>query len=164
MVKPGRWASRPGSRVERLALGQAVPSGKHRGECCLVLLLRTAREVMHDPVRYSTPSRLGGSFPDAHADKESQIGTTRSRVNFFMNRFRKLGFIDYNGAQKIDNSPERRAPRLTSARSRAVALVAHRRHAARQGRRQPVRARCTCRKGTNDPGERTALPTQALRL
>ena len=25
------------------------------------------------------------------------IGTTRSRVNFFMNRFRKLGFIDYSG-------------------------------------------------------------------
>jgi CRP/FNR family cyclic AMP-dependent transcriptional regulator len=28
------------------------------------------------------------------------IGTTRSRVSFFMNKFRKLGFIDYNG--KID--------------------------------------------------------------
>ncbi len=27
------------------------------------------------------------------------IGTTRSRVSFFMNRFRKLGFIEYNGAQ-----------------------------------------------------------------
>src|SRR6202030_488099 len=26
------------------------------------------------------------------------IGTTRSRVNFFMNKFRKLGFIDYNGS------------------------------------------------------------------
>jgi CRP/FNR family transcriptional regulator, cyclic AMP receptor protein len=26
------------------------------------------------------------------------IGTTRSRVNFFMNKFRKLGFIDYDGA------------------------------------------------------------------
>jgi len=26
------------------------------------------------------------------------IGTTRSRVSFFMNRFRKLGFIHYNGA------------------------------------------------------------------
>ena len=26
------------------------------------------------------------------------IGTTRSRVSFFMNKFRKLGFIDYNGA------------------------------------------------------------------
>lgn len=25
------------------------------------------------------------------------IGTTRSRVSFFMNRFRKFGFIDYNG-------------------------------------------------------------------
>jgi len=25
------------------------------------------------------------------------VGTTRSRVNFFMNKFRRLGFIDYNG-------------------------------------------------------------------
>jgi CRP-like cAMP-binding protein len=32
------------------------------------------------------------------------IGTTRSRVNFFMNRFRKLGFIEYNGELKIDSS------------------------------------------------------------
>ena len=32
------------------------------------------------------------------------IGTTRSRVSFFMNRFRKLGFIDYNGGLKIHSS------------------------------------------------------------
>ena len=32
------------------------------------------------------------------------IGTTRSRVNFFMNRFRKLGFIEYNGTLKIHGS------------------------------------------------------------
>jgi CRP-like cAMP-binding protein len=32
------------------------------------------------------------------------IGTTRSRVNFFMNKFRKLGFIEYNGGLKIDSS------------------------------------------------------------
>jgi CRP/FNR family transcriptional regulator, cyclic AMP receptor protein len=32
------------------------------------------------------------------------VGTTRSRVNFFMNKFRKLGFIDYNGALKINDS------------------------------------------------------------
>jgi CRP-like cAMP-binding protein len=32
------------------------------------------------------------------------VGTTRSRVNFFMNKFRKLGFIDYNGALRINNS------------------------------------------------------------
>ncbi len=32
------------------------------------------------------------------------IGTTRTRVNYFMNKFRKLGFIEYNGALKINNS------------------------------------------------------------
>lgn len=31
-------------------------------------------------------------------------GTTRSRVNFFMNKFRKLGFIEYNGGLKINSS------------------------------------------------------------
>lgn len=32
------------------------------------------------------------------------VGTTRTRVNFFMNKFRKLGFIHYNGGLKINNS------------------------------------------------------------
>jgi len=32
------------------------------------------------------------------------VGTTRSRVNFFMNKFRKLGFIEYNGGLKVKNS------------------------------------------------------------
>jgi CRP-like cAMP-binding protein len=32
------------------------------------------------------------------------VGTTRSRVNFFMNKFRKLGFIDYNGGLKIHHA------------------------------------------------------------
>jgi CRP-like cAMP-binding protein len=32
------------------------------------------------------------------------IGTTRSRVNFFMNRFRKLGFIEYNGKLEVHSS------------------------------------------------------------
>ena len=32
------------------------------------------------------------------------IGTTRSRVNHFMNKFRRLGFIDYNGSIKIHSS------------------------------------------------------------
>ena len=32
------------------------------------------------------------------------VGTTRSRVNFFMNRFRKLGFIEYNGSLKIHSA------------------------------------------------------------
>ena len=32
------------------------------------------------------------------------IGTTRSRVSFFMNRFRKMGFIDYNGRIEVHSS------------------------------------------------------------
>jgi CRP/FNR family transcriptional regulator, cyclic AMP receptor protein len=32
------------------------------------------------------------------------VGTTRSRVNFFMNKFRKLGFIEYNGVLKVNSS------------------------------------------------------------
>src|SRR6202142_2949546 len=32
------------------------------------------------------------------------IGTTRSRVNFFMNKFKKLGFIQYNGGLKVNDS------------------------------------------------------------
>jgi hypothetical protein len=32
------------------------------------------------------------------------IGTTRSRVSFFMNRFRKLGFISYNGKIEVHKS------------------------------------------------------------
>ena len=32
------------------------------------------------------------------------VGTTRSRVNVFMNRFRKLGFVEYNGSLKIHSS------------------------------------------------------------
>jgi hypothetical protein len=32
------------------------------------------------------------------------IGTTRARVSFFMNKFRKLGYIDYNGHLKVHNS------------------------------------------------------------
>jgi len=48
--------------------------------------------------------------PEAFIPKISQetlaemIGTTRSRVSFFMNRFRKLGFIDYNGRIRVHKS------------------------------------------------------------
>jgi CRP-like cAMP-binding protein len=48
--------------------------------------------------------------PDQYIPKISQetlaemIGTTRSRVSFFMNRFRKLGFIEYNGRIRVNKS------------------------------------------------------------
>ena len=37
-------------------------------------------------------------------DLAEMIGTTRSRVSFFMNKFRKLGFIDYNGGLEVHSS------------------------------------------------------------
>jgi len=56
-------------------------------------------------------ARYGGEKqPDRMVQKVSQetlaemIGTTRSRVNLFMNKFRKLGFIEYNGGIKINQS------------------------------------------------------------
>jgi len=74
--------------------------------------------------------------PEQYIPKISQetlaamIGTTRSRVSFFMNRFRKLGFIEYNGRIKVhksllnavllDQMPDRDSERpidLASARS-----------------------------------------------
>jgi CRP-like cAMP-binding protein len=48
--------------------------------------------------------------PEAYIPKISQetlaemIGTTRSRVSFFMNRFRKMGFISYNGRIQVHKS------------------------------------------------------------
>jgi CRP-like cAMP-binding protein len=65
----------------------------------------------------------------------NMIGATRSKVSFFMNRFRKLGFIDYNGRILVDKSllnvvlhdelPERNTGKLTlfrepTKRSRSV--------------------------------------------
>src|SRR5258708_16073026 len=50
----------------------------------------------------------GGKLP-AIFDKINQdtlaemVGTTRSRINFFMNKFRKLGFIHYNAGLKVHN-------------------------------------------------------------
>jgi CRP/FNR family cyclic AMP-dependent transcriptional regulator len=55
-------------------------------------------------------ARYGEGRPHRMLPKISQetlaemIGATRSRVNFFMNKFRKLGFIEYNGGLKINSS------------------------------------------------------------
>jgi hypothetical protein len=65
------------------------------------------------------------------------VGTTRSRVSFFMNRFRKLGFIEYNGRIKVhksllnavllDRLPERNHERpLVSASPRTASKAASR--------------------------------------
>jgi CRP/FNR family cyclic AMP-dependent transcriptional regulator len=81
--------------------------------------------------------------PDQYIPKISQetlaemVGTTRSRVSFFMNRFRKLGFIEYNGRIKVhktllnvvllDQMSERDPDKvLDSARPRSASKAASR--------------------------------------
>jgi CRP/FNR family transcriptional regulator, cyclic AMP receptor protein len=55
--------------------------------------------------RYGEPEVSHRALPRVSQELLAEmVGTTRSRVNFFMNKFRKLGFIDYNGALKINNS------------------------------------------------------------
>ena len=55
-------------------------------------------------------ARYGHANPQHTLPKISQetlaemIGATRSRVNFFMNKFRKLGLIEYNGGLKINSA------------------------------------------------------------
>jgi CRP/FNR family transcriptional regulator, cyclic AMP receptor protein len=55
--------------------------------------------------RYGTPDDAQRILPRISQEVLAEIvGTTRSRVNFFMNKFRKLGFIDYNGGLKVHDS------------------------------------------------------------
>ena len=54
---------------------------------------------------FGKPGEPETLIPDITQDTLAEmIGTTRSRVNFFMNRFRKLGFIEYNGRIKVHKS------------------------------------------------------------
>jgi CRP/FNR family transcriptional regulator, cyclic AMP receptor protein len=55
--------------------------------------------------RFGKEGRSETLLPDISQETLAEmIGTTRSRVNFFMNRFRKLGFIDYNGGLQVHSS------------------------------------------------------------
>jgi hypothetical protein len=45
-----------------------------------------------------------GNSMAINASLAEMVGTTRSRINMFMNKFRKLGFIDYNGRIEIHSS------------------------------------------------------------
>jgi CRP/FNR family cyclic AMP-dependent transcriptional regulator len=55
--------------------------------------------------RYGEPEASHRVLPRVSQELLAEmVGTTRSRVNLFMNKFRKLGFIDYNGGLKINNS------------------------------------------------------------
>jgi CRP-like cAMP-binding protein len=55
--------------------------------------------------RYGEPETAHTALPKVSQELLAEmVGTTRSRINFFMNKFRKLGFIEYNGSVKVHNS------------------------------------------------------------
>ena len=81
-------------RIEEDLIDQLFNSTEKRLARTLLLL-----------ARYGEPEASHRALPKLSQEVLAEmVGTTRSRVNFFMNKFRKLGFIDYNGALKINNS------------------------------------------------------------
>ena len=81
-------------RVEEDLIDQLFNSSEKRLARTLLLLARYGKQGQ--PVR---------ALPKVSQETLAEmIGTTRSRVNFFMNKFRKLGFIEYNGEIKVNKS------------------------------------------------------------
>jgi CRP-like cAMP-binding protein len=74
-------------RVEADLVDQLFNSSEKRLARLLLLLANSGKEDKPEPI-------LAKISQETLAD---MIGTTRSRVSFFMNKFRKLGFVDYNG-------------------------------------------------------------------
>ena len=82
------------SRVEEDLVDQLFNSSEKRLARTLLLLANFGKEGRPEPI-------IAKISQETLAE---MIGTTRSRVSFFMNKFRKLGFIDYNGKLEIRNS------------------------------------------------------------
>jgi CRP-like cAMP-binding protein len=81
-------------RVEEDLIDQLLNSSEKR-------LARTLLLLAHYGVRGHPQKVLPRVSQEMLAE---MIGTTRSRVSFFMNKFRKLGFIQYNGVIHVNNS------------------------------------------------------------
>jgi CRP/FNR family cyclic AMP-dependent transcriptional regulator len=81
-------------RIEEDLVDQLFNSSEKRLARTLLLL-----------ARYGKEDQPHGVLPKISQETLAEmIGTTRSRVNFFMNKFRKLGFIEYNGGLQINTS------------------------------------------------------------
>jgi len=81
-------------RVEEDLIDQLFNSSEKRLARTLLLLARYGKQEQ--------PERILAKVSQETLAK--MVGTTRSRVNFFMNKFRKLGFIEYNGKIKVNKS------------------------------------------------------------
>jgi len=81
-------------RIEEDLVDQLFNSSEKRLARILLLLANFGKEGKPEPV-------IAKISQETLAE---MIGTTRSRVSFFMNKFRKLGFIDYNGGLHVHSS------------------------------------------------------------
>jgi CRP/FNR family cyclic AMP-dependent transcriptional regulator len=82
------------ARVEADLIDQLFNSSEKRLARTLLLLARYGAQDQPQKVIANVSQEMLGEM----------IGTTRSRVNFFMNKFRKLGFIKYNGEIHVNES------------------------------------------------------------
>ena len=82
------------SRVEEDLVDQLFNSSEKRLARTLLLLANFGKEGRPEPI-------IARVSQETLAE---MIGTTRSRVSFFMNKFRKLGFIKYNGRLQVNDS------------------------------------------------------------
>ena len=81
-------------RIEEDLIDQLFNSSEKRLARLLLLLANFGKEGKPEPV-----------IPKVSQESlAAMIGTTRSRVSFFMNKFRKLGFIEYNGSLRVHSS------------------------------------------------------------
>jgi CRP/FNR family cyclic AMP-dependent transcriptional regulator len=82
------------ARVEADLVDQLFNSSEKRLARVLLLLANFGKEGKPEPV-------IAKISQETLAE---MVGTTRSRVSLFMNKFRKLGFIEYNGSLEVHNS------------------------------------------------------------
>ena len=81
-------------RVDEDLIDQLFNSSEKRLARLLLLLANFGKDGRPEPV-------IAKISQETLAE---MIGTTRARVSFFMNKFRKLGFIDYNGGIEVHSS------------------------------------------------------------
>ena len=82
------------SRVEEDLVDQLFNSSEKRLARVLLLLANFGKDGRPEPI-------IAKISQETLAE---MIGTTRSRVSFFMNKFRKLGLIDYNGHIEVHSA------------------------------------------------------------
>ena len=82
------------ARVEEDLIDQLFNSSEKRLARVLLLMANFGKEGRPEPL-------IAKISQETLAE---MIGTTRSRVSYFMNKFRKLGFIEYNGSLLVHNS------------------------------------------------------------